>query len=106
MRLRFHIALFTACLSAAAQGRGSVSDLVAQVRDELQRARSDGRVAKDIRKVHLSERLDDRTIETLQSEGAGAETVAELLLLRDRSARLPLPATPAIPATHRTANTT
>lgn len=97
MRLRFHVALFTACLSAAAQGRGSVSDLVAQVRDELQRDRSDSRVAKDIRRVHLSERLDDRTVETLQSEGAGPETVAELLLLRDRSSRLPLPAKPAIP---------
>jgi hypothetical protein len=97
MRLRFHVALFTACLIAAAQGRGSVSDLVAQVRDELQRARSDSRVAKDIRKVELSERLDDRTIETLQSEGAGPETVAHLLLLRDRSSRLPLPPTPAIP---------
>jgi hypothetical protein len=97
MRLRFHVALFTACLSAAAQGRGSVSDLVAEVRDELQRARSDSRVAKDLGKVKLFERLDDRTVETLQSEGAGPETVAQLLLLRDRSARMPRPASPAIP---------
>ena len=97
MRLRFHVALFTACLSAAAQGRGSVSDLVAEVRDELQRARSDSRVAKDLSKVKLFERLDDRTVETLQSEGAGPETVAQLLLLRDRSARMPRPASPAIP---------
>jgi hypothetical protein len=97
MRLRFHVAVFTACLSAAAQGRGSVSDLVAEVRAELQRARSDSRVAKDLRKVKLFERLDDRTVETLQSEGAGPETVAELLLLRDRSAGMPRPATPVIP---------
>ena len=94
---RIHVALFTACLLAAAQGRGSVSDLVAQVRDELLRNRSDSRVAKDVRKVQLSERLDDRTVETLQSEGAGPETVAELLLLRDRSFRMPRAATPAIP---------
>jgi hypothetical protein len=97
MRLRFHVAVFTACLSMAAQGRGSVSDLVAQVRAELQRSHSDSRVAKDLRKVRLMERLDDRTIETLQSEGAGPETVAELLLLRDRSSRMPRPKTPAIP---------
>jgi hypothetical protein len=29
MRLRFHVALITACLSVAAQGRGPVSGLVA-----------------------------------------------------------------------------
>jgi hypothetical protein len=97
MRVRFHAALFAACLCVAAQGRGTVSDLVAAVRDGLQRNRTDSRVAKDIRKVPLAERLDDRTIETLQSEGAGSETVAELLLMRDRSARLPRPAAPAIP---------
>src|ERR1017187_6982392 len=95
MRLRFHVALIAACL-AAAQGRGSVNDLVAEVRLELQRNRSDSQVAKDLRKGKLSERLDDRTVETLQSEGAGPETVAELLLMRDRSSDLPRPATPAI----------
>lgn len=97
MRLRLQVALFTACLIAAAQGRSSVSSLVAQVRDELRRNRGDSRVAKDLRKVQLSERLDDRTIETLQSEGAGPETVAQLLLLRDRSSRMHVPATPVIP---------
>src|ERR1700690_2775293 len=96
MRLRFHVALIAACL-AAAQGRGSVSDLVAEVRRERQGNRSDSQVSKDLRKVKLSERLDDRTVETLQSEGAGPETVAELLLLRDRSSRMPLPVKPAIP---------
>jgi hypothetical protein len=97
MRLRFHIALVTACLAAAAQGRGSVSGLVAQVRQEIARNRSDSRAARDLRNVQLTERLDDRTVETLQSEGAGPETVAQLLLLRDRSSGMPRPATPAIP---------
>src|SRR5580704_4686384 len=99
MRLRFHVALVTACLAAcwmgAAQGRGSVSVLVAQVRKAIDSHRGDSRVAKDVRSVTLAERLDDRTIETLQSEGAGPETVAQLLLLRDRSSRMPRPATPA-----------
>jgi len=95
MRFRCHAALIAACL-AAAQGRGSVSDLVADVRSEIQRHRSDSQMARDLRKVKLSERLDDRTVETLQSEGAGPETVAQLLLLRDRSSDLPRPATPAI----------
>lgn len=97
MRLRFHVALFAACLSAGAQKAGTVSDLVAEVRAGVQRNRGDSRMAKDLRRVQLSERLDDRTIETLESEGAGPETVQQLLLLRDRSSRLPRPATPAIP---------
>ncbi|MEI9974232.1 MAG: hypothetical protein WDO73_20580 [Ignavibacteriota bacterium] len=97
MRPHVHLAIFAACLTAAAQGRGSVSDLVGQVRNELQEHRSDGRIAKSIRRTQLTERLDDRTIETLQSEGAGAETVAELMLLRDGSERRPRPTKPAIP---------
>jgi hypothetical protein len=96
MRPRFHLVLFIASL-AAAQGNGSVSALVAEVRGDLSLNRSDSRNAKEIHKVKLRERLDDRTIEILQSEGAGSETVAELLNLRDRSASLPKPATPAIP---------
>jgi hypothetical protein len=97
MRVRCNVVLIAVCIGAAAQGRGSVSDLVALVRDELQRARSDSHIAKDVRKAHLSERLDDRTVEILQSEGAGPETVEELLLLRDRSSRMRFPAKPAIP---------
>lgn len=97
MRLRLHVALLTACLILAAQRRGPVSDLVTHVRNELKRNRSDSRIAKDLRSVQLSERLDDRTIETLESEGAGPETVDQLLLMRDRSTHLPAPATPAIP---------
>ena len=99
MRLKWHAALFAACICvvALADGRGSVGELVSQVRDAIHGNRSDSRIAKDIRKVQLRERLDDRTIETLQSEGAGPETVGELLALRDRSSHLPPPATPTIP---------
>lgn len=98
MRRYFHFVLFAACLAAAAaQGGTTVSDLVTQVRTEMLRDRTDKQVAKDLSKVKLSERLDDRTVETLQSEGAGPETVGQLLLLRDRSFGLPRPAKPAIP---------
>ena len=97
MRLRFQLALFTVCLIAAGEGRGSVGDLVALVRKELGQHRGDSRIAKDIAKTVLLERLDDRTIEALQSEGAGPETVAVLLAMRDGSERLRPPKTPAIP---------
>jgi hypothetical protein len=96
MRFRLHLVVLTACLTAAAQGSGSVGDLVSAVRAGVGRNRSDSQVAKSVRKVKLAERLDDRTIETLQSEGAGPETVAQLLLLRDRSRMLPRPDKPAI----------
>jgi len=95
--LRVSFALIAIAAAAAAQDRGSISDLVAQVRAGLDGARGDGRIAKDIRKLRLTERLDDRTIEILQSEGAGRQTVEELLLLRDRSAQMPRPSKPAIP---------
>jgi hypothetical protein len=96
MRLRFQAVLLTACLAAAAQGGDSVHDVVARVRSALEEHRSDGQTAKSLRKIQLKERLDDRTIETLESEGAGPDTVAELLLLRDSSSSLPQPVAPAI----------
>lgn len=67
------------------------------MRAALQGNRADSQTAKSLGKIKLTERLDDRTIETLESEGAGPGTVAELLKLRDRSSGLPAPATPAIP---------
>jgi hypothetical protein len=96
MRIRFYAALLTVCLSAAAQGGGSIQDLVAMVRSDLAHNRSDSQMVKSLRKIKLSERLDDRTIETLESEGAGPETVAQLLQMRDRSSGLRPPAMPAI----------
>jgi hypothetical protein len=96
MRLRLDVALFAVCLSAAAQGAGSIADLVGDVRAGIEGHRSDSQMAKSVRKIKLSERLDDRTIEILQSEGAGPETVSQLLLLRDRSSALPRPAKAAI----------
>jgi hypothetical protein len=98
MRLRLQVALFTACLSVLAQGANSVSEVVADVRADLRSHRSDGQIAKSLRKIKLLERLDDRTVETLQSEGAGPETVAQLLLLRDRSAGLRPPVKPVMEA--------
>ena len=97
MRLRFHVALFAACLSAAAQGRGSVSDLVAEVRDELRHARGDSRVAKDLRKMHFPSAWTTARSKRCRAKARGPRRWRSLLLLRDRSSRLPRPAAPAIP---------
>jgi hypothetical protein len=96
MQLRFHVALLAICLGAAAQTRGTVDEVVSAVRASLQAHRTDSQAAKDLRKLKLFERLDDRTVEILQSEGAGPETVAQLNLMRDRSAGLHWPKTAAI----------
>jgi tetratricopeptide (TPR) repeat protein len=79
----------------AAPGQ-SVADLVAALRSALQSRTPDEQIAKSLRDSKLAERLDDRTDETLESEGTGPLATAELRHLRDQSLRRPLPATPAI----------
>ena len=72
----------------------SIAEMVALVRAELKTA--DEPAARRLRNVKLAERLDDRSIETLESEGAGPLTAAELRRLRDQSLRRPPSAVPAI----------
>ena len=76
---------------------GSIAQLVASVRSDLHSGMKDDQAAKNLRNAKLAERLDDRTIETLESEGAGKQTGAELLRLRDETVRKPWPASPAVP---------
>ena len=98
MRLRLTVVCLLACLAAAAQTAVSLRTVVESVRQDLSLNRKDSQVAKALRKFKLAERLDDRTIETLQSEGAGPDTVAQLEEMRDRSAYLPSPQVPVIEA--------
>jgi hypothetical protein len=84
------------CFAAAAQSPSSVRAVVETVREGLRLNQKDNQIAKSLRKFKLAERLDDRTLETLESEGAGPGTLAELLRLRDASAHMPVPQAPAI----------
>jgi len=88
--------LLVANLSATAQSLRSVNDLVTTVRDALRQNRNDRQIARSLRRIRLAERLDDRTVETLESDGAGPQTVEELLHLRDASSGMPAPLAPAI----------
>ena len=72
----------------------TVARLVTLVRASISRGEPDKSLAKSLRKLALSERLDSRTIEELESQGAGAESVAELERLRERAIRLPAPSVP------------
>ena len=64
---------------------------IAVVRKGIAHGEKDGKLARDVHKIKLGQRLDDRVIEELGSEGAGPETVAEMVELRDLTAGLPLP---------------
>jgi hypothetical protein len=104
MRFRLTVVCLLACFAtcppvrfaSAAQTYNSVAAVVESVREGLRLNHKDSQIAKSLRKFKLAERLDDRTIETLESEGAGPEAVAELEVLRDGSDRLPMPQTPVI----------
>ncbi|MGA3018075.1 MAG: hypothetical protein ABSF62_13220 [Bryobacteraceae bacterium] len=98
MRFRLTAVCLLACLAAAAQSPSSVRAVVESVREGLRLNHKDSQIAKALRKFKLAERLDDRTIETLESEGAGPATVAELQEMRAASAHLPVPQAPAIEA--------
>jgi len=78
-----------------AQTRLTVEQVVSFVRSSITLKQEDHRVAGYLRRVTLVERLDDRTIELLQGEGAGPRTVEALHELRDASQALPAPAPPA-----------
>jgi len=84
---RVLVAMLAAGAAFAAAPPITVQELVARVQKGLAHE-SDSRVARDIHKIRLSERLDERVIEELESAGAGPKTVEELGQLRDESVAL------------------
>jgi hypothetical protein len=101
--VRRHLFAALILASSLAAADSSVAALFFSVRDALAHHRSDSQIARAVHRVKLSERLDDRTIEALESQGAGPQTVAELMHLRDASVSLASPraamieAPPALP---------
>ncbi len=84
------VALGLAVVMAARSADVTIADLVKLVRTGIQQQTSDRILAKSIHKLTLKQKLDLRTIEELQSEGAGPESVAALDRLRDASAKQPV----------------
>jgi len=72
----------------------TVAKLTDFIKSAVQLKQSDKEVAETLRHVRMTEKLDDRTIEELQSMGAGPKTVAALKLLGDASANLTEAAAP------------
>jgi hypothetical protein len=94
MRARAVILAFGLCLGLAAQTRLTVEQLVSFIRSSIQLKQDDRQVASYLRRQTLVQKLDDRTIEELQGEGAGPRTVEALRELRDASRGLPSPPPP------------
>ncbi len=87
--MRFLLVLVTAAiLTAAGEQSMTVAQLVMFIRSSVQLKQPDRQVAEFLRKIKLTDKLDDRTIEDLQSLGAGAKTVAALRELGEASASL------------------
>jgi hypothetical protein len=84
------------CLALTAQQSLTLDELVAFVKSSKELKQSDREVASFLSKVKLKERLDDRTIETMQGFGIGEKTLQALEALRDRSKQL-AKATPVLP---------
>jgi len=86
------ILVFATCLSLSAQTPITVDQVVSFVKSAVKLHQSDKDVAEQLRHMKLRNRLDDRTIEDLQGQGAGPKTIAALNELRNSSANLPPPA--------------
>lgn len=104
MRRIVALAWLAACLSVSAQTSVTVEQLVSFVKSSVQLGHRDKNVAEYLRKMTLTQKLDERTIVELQALGAGPKTVEALRTLEERSKNLPAPAPaakaarPVIPA--------
>ncbi len=86
------LAAAVCALAWAATPTTTIAELITMARAGMQDP--DASFAKELRKARLSEQLDFRVIEELESEGLGAKSVEELFQLRDASRNLKPPAAP------------
>jgi hypothetical protein len=90
------------CLAVALVAFGAtpatVNGLITTVRIGILKKQSDNHLAGELRKLSLDERLDWRTIEELESEGAGPKSVSAMEMLMEESEGLPVPAPLPFPA--------
>jgi len=91
MRFRLAMAGVLLCACALAQQALTLDQLLAFVRSSIKLKQPDREVATYLAKMRLTEKLDKRTVEELQGEGAGPKTIAALNELAAGSASLPQP---------------
>jgi hypothetical protein len=81
-------------VALAAGADTGVDGLIALVRAGIRSQLPDKQLAKTVSKLKLDERLEQRVVEELESEGAGPETTAELDRLREAAESKPSPVSP------------
>jgi hypothetical protein len=96
MRCLLLVAAATVLVAATDQVL-TVAQLEMFIRSAVELKQPDRQVAEYLRHVKMREKLDDRTIEDLQSLGAGPRTVAILRELGGASTSLPAPPPPPPP---------
>lgn len=87
---------------AYAQFSMTSAQVMAFIQSSIRLHHDDEQVAKYVKKIRLTDRLDERKVEELQGMGAGPRTVIALRALASSSESLPAPAPPA-PVTPRAA---
>src|SRR5258706_10826250 len=87
--------LVTLTALAPAQTSMTVEQLVGFIKSSINQHEGDRKVAEVVKKIHLSNQLDVRTVESLQGMGAGSLTMAALRTLSVASASLPAAPAPA-----------
>jgi len=76
-------------LAAMSQSAVSVEQLVSFIKSEVQKKQDDKKLAEQVQKIKLGNRLDEKTVQEIQRLGAGPKTVAALQKLMEASASLP-----------------
>ncbi len=93
MWVRTLVLMICAAAVSAAQTM-SIQRLTEFIRSSIKMKYDDRKVAEYLKRVKLTGRLDDRTVEELQGLGAGPKTVAALNVLRDSTSSLKTEAPP------------
>ncbi len=75
-------------ISLAAQSKMNLDQLREMISSSLALKHDDKKIAEYLKHVELSEKLDDAMIEQFMAMGAGARTIHELQVLRDKTANL------------------
>ena len=103
-RLRQFCILLAMSLAAHAQMRMTAEQVFTFIKSSIQLHHDDQKVAEYVRKIKLTDKLEDSKVEELQGLGAGPRTVAALRALSTSSASLavtppppPPPPRPVIP---------
>jgi hypothetical protein len=94
-RFRCICLLLFLAAGAQAQRAMTVAEVLSFVRSQI-KIGDDHSTAEFLRKIKLTEKLNESTVEDLQGQGAGPQTVRALEKLAEESASLPAPPPPVV----------